>query len=166
MRRLAAILMLGAALGAGAADEYVFVQKGEVRSAPRGLPAVGVRLDTGEAVLGLHGRSDAERAACGWFRVLPSRSKAAKGKVVTGRTYTVLRDTVQEVLEFGERRIITPEQRVKAALQAMPGKTDDERVSALVRAVAVTVTGTLDRAVTITVPARRPQLDIREGTVR
>ena len=148
------------------AEQFVFVRDGRVQSAPRGLPSVGVRLDTGEAVLGLHGRSDAERAACGWFRVLPSREIAARGEVVTGRTYTVLRDTVQEVLEYGEQRIITPEQRVKAALQAMPGKTDDERVSALVRAVAVTVTGTLDRAVTITVPARRPQLDIREGTVR
>ena len=43
-----------------------------VRCAPRELPSVGVRLDNGRAVLGLHGASVETKAACGWYRVVVS----------------------------------------------------------------------------------------------
>ena len=112
------------------------------------------RLDTGETILGLHARDDATRAACGWYRVIPSLQKAAAGQYVAGRSYTLGKATAQEVLSYGTRTTRTPQQRIAAALAAMPGATDDERVTALVRAVATTVTGTLDKAVTITVPSR------------
>jgi len=136
------------------ADQYVYVRAGKVQSAPRELPSAAVRLDTGETILGLHARDDATRAACGWFRVVPSAQILAKGQVVTGRSYTLSKATVQEVLEVGTRTTRTPEQRIAAILAAMPGATDDERVTALVRAVAAAVTGRLDKAVTITIPAR------------
>lgn len=145
-------VMLLALIGLG--EQFVFVRDGKVQSAPRDLPSVAVRLDSGETILGLHARDDATRAACGWYRVVPSLAKAEARQVVTGRSYTVGKYTVQEVLSYATRKTRTPQQRIAAALAAMPGATDDERVSALVRAVAVTVTGTLDKAVTITVPAR------------
>lgn len=135
-------------------EQFVYVRDGRVQSAPRDLPSVAVRLDTGETVLGLHARDDATRAACGWYRVVPSAQILAKGQIVTGRSYTLSKATVQEVLAVGTRTTRTPQQRIAAALAAMPGATDDERVTALVRAVATTVTGTLDKAVTITVPAK------------
>ena len=138
----------------GLGEQFVYVRAGRVQSAPRDLPSVAVRLDTGETILGMHARTDAVRAACGWYRVVPSAPTAAKGQVVTGRSYVLGKGTVQEVLTFGTLTTRTPEQRIAAALAAMPGATDDERVTALVRAVATTVTGTLDKAVVITVPAR------------
>jgi hypothetical protein len=145
-------ILLLALIGLG--EQYVYVRDGKVQSAPRDLPSVAVRLDTHETILGLHARDDAVRAACGWYRVIPSAQTAAAGQIVTGRSYTVGKSTVQESLSIGERTVLTPEQRIAAVLAAMPGATDDERVTALVRAVAATVTGTLDKAVTITVPAK------------
>ena len=151
--RLSIVLVLVLVLGASA-EQFVFVRAGKLQSAPRELPSVAVNLATGETILGLHARDDATRAACGWFRVIPSLTKLAVGQVITGRSYTLGKDTVQEVLTIGTRTTRTPQQRIAAALAAMPGATDDERVTALVRAVATTVTGTLDKAVVITVPAR------------
>jgi hypothetical protein len=145
-------LLLLALVGLG--EQFVYVRAGKVQSAPRELPSAAVRLDTGETILGLHARDDATRAACGWYRVIPSAQKATTGQVVTGRAYTVGKGTAQEVLTFGTLTTRTPEQRIAAILAAMPGATDDERVTALVRAVAAAVTGRLDKAVTITVPAR------------
>lgn len=145
-------ILLMALIGLG--DQFVFVHDGKVQSAPRDLPSVAVRLDTGETILGLHARDDATRAACGWYRVLPSAQKAAAGQVVAGRSYTLGKDTVQEVLTYATRTVQTPQQRIAAILAAMPGATDDERVTALVRAVAAAVTGRLDKAVTITIPVK------------
>jgi hypothetical protein len=156
--RLSIVLVLVLVLGARA-DQFVYVRAGRVQSAPRELPSAGLRLDNGQAVLGLHARDDATRAACGWFRVVPSARATPQGQVVTGRSYTIGKATVQEALTFGTRITITPEQRIAAVLASMPAATDDERVSALVRAVAVAVTGTLDKAVTITVPARTLEVE-------
>lgn len=55
---------------AQAADQYVYVREGAVACQPRDLPSVGVRLDTGDVVLGLHGADPAMRAACGWLPVV------------------------------------------------------------------------------------------------
>jgi hypothetical protein len=152
--RYAIIIMVLSIVRTAIADQYVYVRDGRVQSAPRELPSVAVRLDTGETILGLHARTDAVRAACGWYRVVPSAQTVTKGQVVTGRSYVLGKCTVQEVLTIAERKTLTPEQRIAAALAAMPGATDDERVTALVRAVATAVTGTLDKAVVITVPAK------------
>ena len=159
--RNAIFIMVLSIVGTAIADQYVYVRDGRIQSAPRELPAAAVRLDTGETILGMHARTDAVRAACGWYRVVPSAQTATKGQVVTGRSYVLGKGTVQEVLAFGTRTTLTPQQRIAAALAAMPGATDDERVTALVRAVAMTVTGTLDKAVTITVPARSTVLEVR-----
>ena len=148
---LALILIPGLLL----AESYIYSKDGTtVQTGPRDLPSVGVRLDDGKAVLGLHGADDATRAACGWYRVIPDLAKAASNQVVTGRSYTLGKDTAQEVLSFGVRKTITPEARLSAIIDAMPGETDDERVSALIKAVAICVTGKLDKAVTIVVPAK------------
>jgi hypothetical protein len=145
-------ILLLARIGLG--EQFVFVRDGKVQSSPRDLPSVAVRLDTGETILGMHARTDAARAACGWYRVVPSAQTATKGQVVMGRSYVLGKGTVQEVLTIAERKTRTPEQRIAAALAQVPGATDDERVTALVRAVATVVTGKLDKAVSITIPTR------------
>lgn len=150
---LALILLAGSAL----ADSFIFSKDGKVISGPRDLPSVGVRLDNGQAVLGLHGASDAVKAACGWYRVIPSAQKAATNQIVTGATYTLGKNTAQEALTFATRVEVTPQARLSALLDAMPGETDDERVSALIRAVAVCVTGKIDKAVTVTIPASKAE---------
>ena len=153
MRTLPMLLILLAV--SALADSYVFSKDGKTVSAgPRDLPSVGVRLDDGKVVLGLHGATDATRAACGWYRIIPDQAKAASNQVVAVRSYTIGKETAQETLSFVERITKTPEQRIAALLDAMPGETDDERVSALIKAVAICVTGKLDKAVTIVVPAK------------
>ena len=152
--RYAIIIMVLSIVRMAIADQYVYVLDGRVQSAPRDLPSVAVRLDSGETILGLHARDDATRAACGWYRVVPSAQTATKEQVVMGRSYVLGKGTVQEVLTIAERKTRTPEQRIAAALAQVPGATDDERVTALVRAVATVVTGKLDKAVSITIPAR------------
>lgn len=151
---LALILIPGLLL----AESYIYSKDGTtVQTGPRDLPSVGVRLDTGKPVLGLHGADDATRAACGWYRVIPDQSKVPTNQVVTGATYTLGRDTAQQTLTYATRVTITPQARLSALLDAMPGATDDERVSALIRAVAVCVTGKLDKAVTVTIPASKAE---------
>lgn len=152
MRMLALISLL--ALYAAAADQYVYVRAGAVACQPRDLPSVGVRLDTGDVVLGLHGADSALCAACGWYRVRPHTSKLAPGQYIAGRTYQVGKDAVQEVVTLGQTVTQTPAQRIAAVLDSIPAATDDERVSALIRAVATSVTGKLDKACTISVPAK------------
>lgn len=147
---LALILLAGSAL----ADSFVFAKEGKIISGPRDLPSVGVRLDNGQAVLGLHGASDAVKAACGWFRVIPSAQKAATNQVVVGSTYTLNKDTAQEVLSFGTRETITVQDRLAFILETIPGTNDDARVTALIKAVATCVTGKIDKAISITVPAK------------
>ena len=150
----AAIVAIMLICVSASAEQYIYVRDGKVASAPRALPSVGVRQDTGTAVLGLHGASDATRAACGWYRVVPSSQKVADAQRVVARNYVIGKGTAQEVLTIADRVIRTPQQRISNVLDAMPGATDDERVSALIRAVAVAVTGRLDKAVTVTIPAR------------
>ena len=148
---LALILIPGLLL----AESYIYSKDGTtVQTGPRDLPSVGVRLDTGKPVLGLHGASDAVKAACGWYRIIPDAAKAASNPVVAARSYTLGKTTAQEVLSFATRVTITPQARLSALLDAMPGETDDERVSALIKAVAICVTGKLDKAVTVTIPAK------------
>lgn len=71
MKRLAVILA-SAVLAASAADLYVFSSDAtNVLSRPRELPSAAIRLDTREAVFGLHALTDEQRGACGWYRILP-----------------------------------------------------------------------------------------------
>lgn len=144
--------------GSVSAESYVFVKEGRIVAGPRDLPSVGVRLDTGQPVLGLHGASDSARAACGWYRVIPDTAKAASNQVAGAASYTIGKDAVQEKLAFVERRVVTPQVRLAAILDSLPGETDDARVSALIKAVATCVTGRIDTAVTIIVPAKEKGL--------
>jgi hypothetical protein len=90
MKRLA-LLPLLCALSAPAADLYVFSSDAtNVLSRPRELPSAALRLDTREAVFGLHALSDAERGACGWYRVLPpERPEWATNHVAVVTNYHV-----------------------------------------------------------------------------
>ena len=83
--RNAIIIMVLSIVGTAIADQYVYVRDGRVQSAPRELPAAAVRLDTGETILGMHARTDAVRAACGWYRVVPSAQTAGNGAGEDGR---------------------------------------------------------------------------------
>lgn len=54
-------------------ESYVFSADGvTVGSAPRDLPSQGFDRATGRVVVGLGMRTDAEKAACGWWRVVPT----------------------------------------------------------------------------------------------
>ena len=53
-----------------------------VGSSPRELPTQGVSLATGQVVVGLHALGDAERAECGWYRVLPGEKPVAQSNEV------------------------------------------------------------------------------------
>ncbi len=138
------------------ADQFVFSKDGRtVTAGPRELPSVGVRLDTGQAVLGLHGADGATQAACGWYRVLPAQTKIADTLYVSARAYTIEKATAQEVLTLAEkpiRKTLTPEERIGEIFDDLTATTDDARVSALVRAVASTITNKLASSITITIP--------------
>lgn len=156
-RRVVVLAAMLAASWAMAADQYVFVLGGKVASAPRDLPSVGVRLDSGRAVLGLHGASDSVKAACGWYRVIPSVVKAAEGEYVASRSYTVNKETVQEVVSVAKVPVDTrtPAERIGEVMDSIVAESTDARVSALVRAVATAVTGRVAKAVTVTIPASK-----------
>jgi hypothetical protein len=53
-----------------------------VGSSPRELPTQGVSLATGRVVVGLHALGDAQRAECGWYRVLPGEKPVAQSNEV------------------------------------------------------------------------------------
>ena len=74
MRMLLACLMIAiGGMTAAAQDKYVFSADGAtVGSAPRELPSQGYDRQTGQVVVGLHLRTDAEKAACGWWRIVPT----------------------------------------------------------------------------------------------
>lgn len=137
------------------AETYVFARGGQVLSEPRALPSVGVRLDTGRAVLGLHGKEDAVKAACGWYRVIPAAPVLGANQYVASRGYTLNKETATEVVTLAtiQADTRTPAQRIGEVLDSMPGADDDARVTALVRAVAVAVTNRMSKSVTITIPA-------------
>ena len=76
-----------------AADLFVFSADGvEVGSKPRELPAQGYNRATHQVVVGLHARSDAERAACGWWRIVATQKPGIVFSneywAVTGYTFT------------------------------------------------------------------------------
>lgn len=156
MKRAIVILAVLVAGFAVAAEQYVYVEGGKIKSKPRQLPSVGIRQDTGATVIGLHGAGDSIRAACGWYRIEPDKRMLMVGQVVTGRSYTVGRGVVHEVLQVGERKVITVADRVRMLFDApeLQGMSDDQRASAVIAAVAQAVTGRVDRAVTVTIPAR------------
>lgn len=64
------------------ADDFVFATNGVILCAPRALPSSGIRLDTRQLVVGLYAASDADRAACGWFRCVDTNVTPA-GMVVS-----------------------------------------------------------------------------------
>lgn len=73
MKRIVFILSLlgGVSSPLFPAELYVFSADGETAgSAPRELPSQGFNRATGEVVVGLQGRTDVEKAACGWWRVV------------------------------------------------------------------------------------------------
>lgn len=98
------IVILSIAFGAVAADLYMFSPDGtNIVSGARELPSVAVRLDTGEAVLGLYAASDADKAACGWHRCVASTNAAPEGCVVASRSYAILGAVAVETLTFKPR---------------------------------------------------------------
>ena len=126
-----------------AADQYIYVGKdGVVATAPRALPALGVALDSRKPVLGLHGASDLERAACGWFRVIPSGAVLASNEVITARTYKVDAKTgtaLEEVtiVQREPRVALTLRQRLERILDSMDAKlTEEEKVMLILRTLA------------------------------
>jgi hypothetical protein len=66
-------------------DLFVFSADGVTAgSAERELPSQGYDRVTGRVVVGLHARTDLERAACGWWRVIPTERPEAQSNEVWG----------------------------------------------------------------------------------
>ena len=85
MKRIFALLLSACCLASSsaAADLFIFSADGvEVGSKPRELPSQGYNRTTGQVVVGLHARTDAERAACGWWRVIPTERPEAQSNEV------------------------------------------------------------------------------------
>ena len=93
MKRIIVLLLSACCLTCAAAELYVFSADGvNVGSAPRELPSQGFDRTTGQVVVGLHMRTDAEKAACGWWRRVetPKPGIVASNEywAVTGYTFT------------------------------------------------------------------------------
>lgn len=95
MKRIFALLLSACCLfaTAAAADLFIFSADGvEVGSKPRELPSQGYNRTTGQVVVGLHARGEAERAACGWWRIVetpkPGLVVSNEYWAVTGYTFT------------------------------------------------------------------------------
>lgn len=93
MKRFMILLLSACCLASAAADLFIFSADGvEVGSKPRELPSQGYNRTTGQVVVGLHARTDAERAACGWWRIVktpkPGIVFSNEYWAVTGYTFT------------------------------------------------------------------------------
>lgn len=113
MKRLAILAFV--ATSAAAADLYLFSSDGtNALSRPRELPSAALRLDTHEAVFGLHALTDEERGACGWYRILaPERPDWATNHVAVVTNYHIRAEwiptarTVEWQDEGGASRVAT-----------------------------------------------------------
>lgn len=130
--------------------EYVHMRSLRIVG-PKPLPSVGIRLDTGDVVLGLHGADEATQRACGWYVVVPSVQRASAGQQVIGRSFEFRDGEVREVLQFGEVVEVSAAERVAAIFNELGGD-DDERVSAFVQLCAQVATNKLQQAITVTIP--------------
>lgn len=89
MRTLALLIVLTACSASGA-ESFMFSRDGSnLVTDAVALPSCGVRLDNGTAVLGLHGASDADRAACGWYRAVNTNA-APEGMREASRAWRVV----------------------------------------------------------------------------
>ena len=93
MKKVLTAFLLSACCLASAADLFVFSADGvEIGSKPRELPAQGFNRYTHQVVVGLHARTDEERAACGWWRIVetpkPGIVVSNEYWTVTGYTFT------------------------------------------------------------------------------
>lgn len=80
---VSAFLSFGADNGvAGTTDTmFMYSADGETKgSGERLLPSQAVNLKTGQVVLGLARLTDEERAACGWYRVIPYQGEVASNQ--------------------------------------------------------------------------------------
>ena len=132
--------------------EYVHMRSLRIVG-PKPLPSVGIRLDTGDVVLGLHSADEATQRACGWYVVVPSVQRASAGQQVVGRSFEFRDGEVREVLQFCEVVEVSAAERVAAVFDELGGN-DDERVSAFVQLCAQVATNKLQQAITVTIPAR------------
>ena len=122
MKRLLPLLLVaGSAL---AADLYLFSSDGATAgSKPRELPSAAIRLDTREPVFGMHALSDAERAACGWYRILPPERPAwATNHTAVVTNYLIRAEGTAESLakwrEIPRRTVKLDRDKVAAAVRA------------------------------------------------
>lgn len=122
MKRLALLVLL--ATSAAAADLFLFSPDGAtVASKPRELPSAALRLDTREPVFGLHALSDAERAACGWYRILPPvRPSGYTNHVAVVTNYVLRAEGTAESLarwrEIPRRSVKLDRDKVAAGVRA------------------------------------------------
>lgn len=155
MRQLVCLVLMIASI-ATAQTKYIYAERGAAQCAPRDLPSVGVRLDTGQSVLGLHGAGTAIREACGWYQVAPSATRPQTNQYVAARIYELGKGGFQEVLVMSNRvtRTVTPQARIEQAFAALSASlTTDDRCTAIVAAVAAVITNKFAQEVTIRIPA-------------
>ena len=121
MKRLAILALV--ATSAAAADLYLFSSDCVTpASKPRELPSAAIRLDTREAVFGLHALTDEERGSCGWYRILPpARPAWATNHVSVVTNYVLSAGTAQSLARWKEiprRTVKLDRDKVAAAVRA------------------------------------------------
>ena len=107
MKNIVCILASLLLCGASAAGKFTYSGMGKfiysndgttVGSSPRELPTQGVSLSTGKVVVGLLSLGDAERADCGWYRIVTtSHPEAQSNEYYTVTSYNFTNYTAETV---------------------------------------------------------------------
>lgn len=82
MKRLIGVAVLACSIMVSEGFQVVFSKDGKtVGSSARECPTQGVDIGSGKVVVGLHAVTDLRRAACGWYRLIPTEVPTATNGV-------------------------------------------------------------------------------------
>lgn len=126
-----------AAFSVQAQNLFVYSTDGKkVLCNPRDIPANAVKLNTKQPVLGMHSATPAVKAACGWYRVVPSTVTPATNQYVAARTYAISGYTAVETLTLSNRVKRTAKQRLDRIFNELNAETEDEKVKVVIGQIA------------------------------
>ncbi len=144
--RLALLALALSALAASAQNLFVYSTDGKkVLCNPRDIPANAVNLATRQPVLGMHSATPAIKAACGWYRVVPSAVSPGTNQFVFARAYTITGNTAVETLVISNRVRRTPRQRLDRIIADLDGADDDTKVKAAIAQIAAAIADRLQK---------------------
>lgn len=123
MKKIAVPIFGFSVFAALAADQFIFSSDAvKAETKPRELPSAAIRLSDGSPVFGLHALTDAERGACGWYRILPPvKPEWATNHVFSCTNYTFnATGTANQIGKWTERKaraVKLDRDKVKAKLK-------------------------------------------------